>query len=261
MDLRFERNLWRETAFRFWEAKPIIAVIVALFIGLSILESVRGGSTGNSGSMIAWAVLAMVVHNAILNGSKASWSQGKFFWPFLWRSIALSLPGIAAVILFLISYRISDDRETMALSALPIYGAVTALVFSLWGTWLPSVVATGGNRSLAAATRRGRQTFLYVLLRMIVGCGVVAAAAFIFLIAASVLAEKAGLRLALSEELDLVQLLIEAFGYLAFAFNFVMLPVILSRAYLLAEARSQTGPAPAALGATATDTAKGGATS
>jgi len=62
-------------------------------------------------------------------------------------------------------------QSYLGLFSIVAFGAVFGvLVFSLWGTWLPAIVADG-DRTFAVAYRRGVKTRNYSAPRLVVGPG------------------------------------------------------------------------------------------
>ena len=230
----FHNGIWSETAHLYRQKLLLILTIASGFLGLEIFEQISGKSFGSDVSTIAWAVLAISVHGTILNGSEQVFPKGRsVFGSFLWRTFVLAIPGFAIAILALMMMDVSSELAVLAM--LPIYGLVTALVLSLVGTWLPSVVADGGDRSLVAALRRGQRTYWYTLVRLLAGCGTILTSAFVGFILLTTAASNWGWGERTVGTVSPFALVTAAALYLVFAFAFVMLPVILSRAYLVAE--------------------------
>ena len=230
----FQHGIWSETAHLYRQKLLLILTIVSGFLALEIFEQIGGHSFGSNVSTIAWAVLAISVHGTILNGSEQVFPKSRgVFVPFLWRTFALAIPGFSIAIIALMM--MNSASELAVLAMLPIYGLVTALFLSLVGTWLPAVVADGGDRSLVAALRRGQHTFWYTLVRLLAGCGTILTSAFVGVVWLTTAAENWGWGARTVGTVSPFVLVTAAASYLVIAFAFVMLPVILSRAYLLAE--------------------------
>jgi hypothetical protein len=228
-----ERGIWAESALLYRKKLPLILTIVAGFVVLELIEEVSGKSIGSASGTVLWAVLAISVHASILNGSSSTFpsTQG-IFGAFFWRYVVLAIPGFIAAMATVIMF---DATGIAMIAAVLAYGLVTSIVLSIAGTWLPAVVAEGGDRSLGRAISRARETFRYVLLRLIVGCGVSLAAALCVTLLISTFVVFLGLDQSSAQGISPVTLIATAISMFAFAFTFVMLPVILSRAYLLSE--------------------------
>lgn len=230
--------------YRYWEAKWLVVLVVAILVMFDVIEAVSGKSRGSFVSTIAWAYLAIVVHNAILNKTSFSGMRRGILWPFLWRSLVLSLPGILLAVLAVIYSGIPRESAITRLLLIAIvYSVAESFVFAAMGTWLPAAVAERGNRAITAALRRGRLTFFYVLMRLYAGCGLFMLSAVTILIAIQILVNRLNIHFGLEQHVGSSEFALGAIGYLCVAFNFVMLPVILSRAYLIAEADSPSPPA------------------
>jgi hypothetical protein len=74
-------------------------------------------------------------------------------------------------------------RDLAIFPTIIVYGVLETLLLAKWGAWLPSVIAEG-DRSFAAAGRRGSKTFVFVFLRLISCAGLGYVASFLFLFVA-----------------------------------------------------------------------------
>jgi hypothetical protein len=110
------------------------------------------------------------------------------------------------------------------------------LILSKWGTWLPAVVADG-DRSFAAAGKRGSITFGYVCLRLFACNGLLLAVAFLGLAFGIELIGSDGSIWSAETGFSLATFLLVCVFYFVFAIQTVLPATILSRAYLIAEAK------------------------
>jgi hypothetical protein len=230
----FHNGIWVETAHLYLQKLPLIVLMVVGFTALGAYDQIGGHSSGSSVSTVVWAFLAISVHASILNGSQSVFPQSRgVFGPFLWRSIVLAIPGVVVSLATLITLDITSNLTILII--LPVYGLITTLVLSVAGTWLPAVVAEGGDRRLSVALTRGKRVFGYTLARLIVGCGATFTIAFGLFLILMTSASEIGLSKMKVGDISPFELAASAILYLSLAFVFVMLPVVLSRAYLIAE--------------------------
>lgn len=199
--------------------------------------------------LLAWSILAMRVQGSIINGCPPSSDMLRSnLWPFMWRLLVLLVLPALILPLWLFFSWLPVDRKLGFYGLLTISIAITSVTalscFSL-GTWLPAVVAAKGDRSYQAAKLRGRLTFRYVALRLLL-CLVIIAVAAMFLRPLAFMGSATAMVLIFGESAGMYAVLV---GFLATgilsALGFVLLvvvaSVILSRAYLLAEAQRQIG--------------------
>jgi hypothetical protein len=150
---------------------------------------------------------------------------------FIWRSFLLGLMSFAPALLamfFCAAFGAGKGTAIIAMVLVMLFSA--CVVFAVWGTMLPALVL-GDDRSFGAALRRSSRSFLYALPRLPVPFVVLTVLQTALASSASQLlgAGSAGAALAL-----LALVISTAVG----AFQFVMVAVILSRSYLLAQPRS-----------------------
>jgi hypothetical protein len=236
--IQFERGIWAETVRLYREKLLLILIITATFTAIEVFDQLRGDTSGGEVGVILWAFLAISVHASILNGSKSILpASGRVFTSFLWRSFVLSAPGIVGAVSVAVFLDIPKDLTIFVV--MPAYGIISALVLSIAGTWLPAVVASGGDRSLQAAIGRGKLVFGYTLTRLCLGCGTSLTAAFGAVLGFSSICQSMGWDDNRVGAISPYYMVLIALFALIGGFAFVMLPVVLSRAYLLVEEKAR----------------------
>lgn len=124
-----------------------------------------------------------------------------------------------------------------------VFGLAALVVFALLGTWLPAVIANG-DRRIGAAIDRAERTFFYSAARLLLGPGllqVVFAGAGLILFAVLLPGILTG-EVFGAAGFSIIDLLSLPIIYAVHAFTTTLLAVILSRAYLSAEAKAATHP-------------------
>jgi hypothetical protein len=207
-------------------------------LALSLAQDIwHLGSGGNTGVTFVWLLLAIAIHATILKGQSGFNAIGKndALLPFMWRALVLGMVGLAGS-LFVLPLVGDAGVDYFIMAMLPAYGAIEAVLLSKWGTWFPAVVAEG-DRTFSTAGRRGSQVFGYTFVRLIFCNGAILAASFIVLIIGVSQIAGDGSIWSQSSGLSFGILVLYLAFYFAFAFQTVMLATVLSRAYLIAEAK------------------------
>ena len=238
MELKFQRGLWRETLRNCRINLSFILVIVGVLLPLSIAEEIWDLGNGSAiGTTIAWILLAIAAHATILKGQGGyqAAADKQVFISFSLRTIAFALVGLIGS-LFTLPFVGDGGMDRILLLTVPAYGLAEALILSKWGTWLPAVMADG-NRSFAAAGKRGNITFGYVCLRLVTCNGLLLTVAFLGFALGIALIGSDGSVWSATNGFSLAAFLLACVFYFAFAIQTVLLATILSRAYLIAEAK------------------------
>jgi hypothetical protein len=238
MELKFERGLWRETLRNCRINLTFILVIVGVLLPLSIAEEIWDLGNGSAiGTTIAWILLAIAAHATILKGKGGyqAAADKQVFISFSLRTIGFALVGLVGS-LFTLPFVGDGGLDRILLLMVPVYGLVEALILSKWGTWLPAVLADG-DRSFAASGKRGNITFGYVCLRLVTCNGLLLAVAFLGFGLGIALIGSDGSVWSAANGLSLSTFLLLCVFYFVFAIQTVLLATILSRAYLIAEAK------------------------
>lgn len=162
---------------------PLILIAIFGEIAIQTLKE-RGmfGSGGGIASFFIWSILACYAHMAILLPEKRDGrANNKILLGFIWRNLGLTalffIPAVAIIIYGYETFETvltgSDDLAFLS-ALLSISLPVTLiflLVYSLLGTLLPAFVA-GRRTGLKQAFRRGRRFFFPLMIRMIIGPGI-----------------------------------------------------------------------------------------
>jgi hypothetical protein len=237
----FEHGIWRATFLNFFQNKAVVAVVVALLLGMAILKQFTG-SSGSGASSFAWAILAIAAHSTILTQKSgfAGLNNNKIWLPFVLRGLFFSLMPIIGVIVGLVMFGDTGSKVAGLVFTAIVFGFFEALLLAKWGTWLPATVADG-DKSFGAAGRRGNKTFGYVFGRLL-GCSILLWAVagvlafgltFMFVVIEPAFPQQTG-----SLVNDVIEWTIVTGVLVVASIQTVLLATVLSRAYLIAESRT-----------------------
>jgi len=229
----FSRNIWEEALCVARANLAVIAFVVLAFIALFILdERFKASSSSMSiASTFLWTGLALMSHSTVLNGKSGLSADYKVYRAFLWRTVALGALVIVPTVLAALFFA-SYGMLWLYIGGLSIGAIASLLIGSKWGTWLPAVVA-GGDTGFVEAGKRGKRTFGYVFGRLSVGPGLLMIASFVAY--ALVLSSLDSQEIWPTTGLNIQGLLSTIIFLIVQAYIVVMIAVILSRAYLIAE--------------------------
>lgn len=239
MRLNFRHGVWKAAAYNFRLNFALIATIIASIVVLNIvLEFWRPGTNRSIGLSIGGTLIAIAVHATILKGKSgfaAIASSDDAFLPFLFRAAAFT---IVVLVISLKALSAIKDTDPFYILVIVVLGCalLEAVLLSMWGTCLPAVII-GGDGSFAAAGARCSKVFTYTLLRLIFCNGTLLAIAYIFWYMARAILESDGLVWSEENGFSIAVFLAQIIFFTIFAFQTVMLATVLSRAYLIAEAK------------------------
>lgn len=239
--MQFDKGIW-ESAWDVFQVnlKTVgLAIAMAIVLDLVIEYLEETGSYRTIADLIIWGMVAISMHGTVLlDKANLATTDSKLLMPFVWRSFILMLLTLVPFLIVLFWIHDSGNIYWSVFKALPALGLAGLVVFALLGTWLPAVVANG-DRRIGTALARGERTFLYAAPRLLLGPGLLQAA---MLAAIMVL----GMRGLLAGEIfgaagfslpDLISLPVI---YAVRAFTVTLLAVILSRAYLIGERKTDS---------------------
>jgi hypothetical protein len=176
--IRRDENIW-STAWKVCAVNWRTSVLV-VFMAMSLVvvkewlekNDIGGGVV----DAIIWSILAIASFRTLLLGSSGLGSErtSKYMTAFWIKAYALgvlcTIPAIGIFLLLVTKFNV-PAQSYLGIFSIVAFGAIFGvLVFSLWGTWLPAVIADG-NRTIATAHRRGLKTFKYSLPRLVIGPG------------------------------------------------------------------------------------------
>jgi hypothetical protein len=237
--LNFHHGVWKATAYNFRLNFALIATIIASIVVLNIaLEFWRPGTNRSVGSSIGGTFIAIAVHATILKGKSgfaAIASSNDALLPFLFRAAAFAIVVLVISLKALSAIRDTDPNYILVIVVLGC-AFMEAVLLSTWGTCLPAVII-GADGSFAAAGARGSKVFTYTLLRLIFCNGTLMAVAYIFWYMARVILESDGLMWSEENGFSVAVFAAQIVFFTIFAFQTVMLATVLSRAFLIAEAK------------------------
>ncbi|WP_425090540.1 hypothetical protein [Tropicimonas sp. S265A] len=227
-------------AFAWPILKANAVILIAAAIALAVLEMMLPGEMPLGGVLAGYGLVAYLAHRTAVLGPPPSGQAREVFelsskWPFLWRYFA-TVPFVAAVmlaVLFMASPLLALENETARIFVLGVSVSVGLLLFALvlaqFGTVFPAA-ATGGDKRLASASRRGRLTFWRTMARFLIGPALCTTLGLAILsVAVDALPTYRG-------TFDLFVFLLSMAGWLLGLINTVLAAVVLSLAYLEAEA-------------------------
>ena len=176
---------WRVCAVNWRTSLLVVFMVMSLIVIKEWLE--KNDIGGGVVDAIIWSTLAIASFRTLLLGSTGLGSQrtSKYTTAFWIRSYALGvfymIPAAGIWLLLVFKFRV-EAESYLAIFSINTFGAIFGvLVFSLLGTWLPAIVADG-DRTIAAAYRRGVKTRNYSMPRLAVGPGFLTIAVGIFVL-------------------------------------------------------------------------------
>ncbi len=165
---------WKVCAVNWRTSLLVISMVMSLIVVEEWLEKDNIG--GGVVDAIIWSTLAIASFRTLLLGSPGLGSErtSKYTTAFWFKSYALGLlymiPATGIFLLLVIKFNVPAQSYLGIFSIIAFSAVFGVLVFSLWGTWLPAIIADG-DRTIAAANRRGLKTFKYALPRLVTGPG------------------------------------------------------------------------------------------
>jgi hypothetical protein len=234
--MKFSRGLFGEALHALSVNRPIAFTFLAAQLVLSFLEG-KLGHTSSAGQLILFSILAICIHQAVIKENFGTPDLGQFsvVWSYGWRLIfMLIVSGLASYALTSLLPIPPEHINSFLVFFAIIMMTLYTLILSMWGTSLPAV-AVAGNVTLSSATARGRATFVYSALRFAFCCGPILVAAFVlvfFLAGKLVEAFPSG-----TSGFKAGELVLTLIGSIIGLFNTALASTILSRAYLIGEAR------------------------
>jgi hypothetical protein len=230
------RSIWQESIHQYWRNRLLVLTIIALMILVYVFDEIRGGRTGGYVSTIVMIPLAISIYGTVIDGRNNPQAWSASFVPLLWRSFVLDFPAfVLALTAVLLTYEYFPSLGDLSiLFSGAAYVLAATIILSLWGTWLPAVVAEQGNRSLSEATRRGKTTFKFTLGRML-ACRSLELLSLVLAFVAIIASQHLGFNVETSRWNYSGGLAICATTTIIIVFMNTMQNVILARAYLIAE--------------------------
>jgi len=240
--MQFNRGIWAESIRVLSENLTVAIPIAVLGFLASICEQIPWVQWPASiFTILAWPALAYVCHATVLFG-RTGWgaiSEVKSYNSFWLRMLGLTILAVLALLPLLFFVPRRPVPITTAQRAL-FSGGLALVAFAIvvvWGTQFPAIVAKG-DKSARAAFRRAKLVGGYLALRIILGAGIV----YVGLSATSASLLHLGILRGFAFDGVLhfsgTDFFFRAISTLLFVLSAALLAVTLSRAYLLAEAKS-----------------------
>jgi hypothetical protein len=243
-DHEFADGIWAKSFEVFKRNIGPGAAYVGGMLLLAILSEFMETTGGQwAGQIFIAAMLAIVAHLTVLKGvagfagmSKAE-NSGYLLTRFAWRGLILGLIACVPMAAAMFIVLGGGYGEVIAIAAaLVILLFAASLVFAAWGTMLPACVM-GEGFGFSQATSRGKLTFGYAFPRLLVAFGLLSFIGLAFAIGTAKLSGGDGNILPKSGGFDVLIFTGILADNIVGAFQIVMTAVILSRAYVMAEAR------------------------
>jgi hypothetical protein len=235
----FSRGLFQDALHAISVNRPIALTFIAIQLLIQMFDEKLGHSSSGV-QLILFSILAICIHQAVIKPERGalSFTDMGMMWSYGWRLLVMMVlsGGVAYVLSSLFSNPEGNWNLFLGFFAIFVLG-LYSLVLSMWGTALPAV-AVLGDAGLASATARGKRTFGYSALRLFFCCGPVFFIGFgvvLFLVrkfgieGAEILGGPMGI--------NAVPLTVGLIGSLFALFNTALASTILSRAYLIGEAK------------------------
>jgi hypothetical protein len=245
--MTFSRGLFQEAHNALSTNWPIALMFLAAQSLLDIFDEIRGGGGsaaqiifyGPATQLVLCGILAVCIHQAVIKPGfvKPHLRHNSMMWGYVYRLAVMALVCAAAAFLltFALVHRESSDAFIVLSATLAVI--FYAWVLSMWGTVLPAV-AVEGNVGFARGTARGKVTFRYSFLRLLFCCGP------LLIIGLTLLSlfhwyfgETDESRIGEVTGVDYPALVSGLIASLFALFNTALASTILSRAYLIGEAK------------------------
>lgn len=226
----FRRNL---VPCVFYSGTMIILALAAEWLGTD------GGRV--FGQFAIAAFLAIVAHMTVLRGisgfaAMPKENGGRFLMRFAWRTAILGAIAFTPMIVAIFALLGSGFDKIVAIVASGLVLLVAAtLAFAIWGTMLPALVM-GAGYSMAEAMARAKSTVGFAFPRLLISFGVIFLLMFAMGFGALQFSGGDGNLLPKTGGIDAILVVGLLVANMVGAFQIVMTSVILSRAYLMAEA-------------------------
>lgn len=237
-----ELGLWTKT----FQVASRNRVLCSVYVGAMMLIAISADFTSSgSGSSIAQAfaaaLLAIPAHLTVLTGNYVPSMWGKNYdnkaqMRFVLRGFGLGALafGMAMLLTFAtLSFGVSQDYIVIVF--LPIVLLFSALIFGRWGTMLPATVVNA-DYSLKAAGERGSKTWSYTFSRLLLSFGLLTILQLAVGLSITGISNAEAKFFPATGEINVPLLLGSLATNVIGAIQVVMTAVILSRAYLRAEA-------------------------
>ncbi|WP_432286796.1 hypothetical protein SLT36_08335 [Aminobacter sp. BA135] len=237
------RNIW-STSFRIMK-KDVIYVLIycaTLVVFLMVQEKMETTSGGTIALTFASAILAIPAHFSVLSHLSTAdamrelhGKNPKYMNSFLFRTIVLGVISCAPILALTILLTGGGWGRT-SLIAIAVLSLLlsAALVFAKWGTMLPAIIMQG-DKTFAAAGRRGRTSFFYAFPRLLLSFGLMSIVQFAAVSASLTWLGAGEYFFPATGGFDFALLLGVTIGAAINAYQIIMSAVILSRSYLQAE--------------------------
>lgn len=237
--MTFSSRLLDETFRALSLNRPMVLIFLAANVALQILDE-QLGRGGTAGQLILFSMMAICIHQAVIKTDfkVAVFTPNSMLWSYGWRLLGMwALAGVPAFVLTSL-FPIPAARENLFVGLFVImFSILYALALSMWGTALPAV-AVGGDAGLASATARGKMTIGYSAARFFLCLGPLLIMGFALLILLSGKLNPDNLKiLGGSIRINFAPLTVTLLASLFGLFNTALASTILSRAYLIGEAK------------------------
>lgn len=225
------RGMWAEAAFRCSQKLPLILLIVPMVTTLDLINAANEEHSGILTSLV-WSVLAASVHNSILNGSNSLFPKLLSVLGVAGGWLLLTIPGGIAM---LITAAYLGSRDIDALIPSIAMGILTLPVVSYFGTVIPASVKGREEQAFDKVAARGKAVFGYTFTRLTVWICAALAAGYVIEAAAGYLGLPTSEETTAATLLSPLSIVTTALSNCVYAYFVVLLAVILSRSYVIAD--------------------------
>lgn len=225
------QGIWAEAAFRFSQKLPLILLIVPLTTMLDLINAANEEHSGILTSFV-WSVLAASVHNSILNGSSNLFPKFLSVLGVAGGWLLLTIPGGIAMV---VTAEYLDSPDVHALIPSIALGVVTLPVASYFGTVIPASVKGREEQAFDKVAAKGKLVFGYTFTRLTLWICAALAAEYVIEAAAGYLGLPISEEATVATLLSPLSIVTTAVSNSVGAYFVVLLAVILSRSYVIAD--------------------------
>ena len=247
--MRDESNIW-SVSFQIANKNYASLIIYCIYIVfLALLDEYFQSNYGKLiASIFASAILAIPAYLSVLFPMKPSNTifellseNTTYIRTFVLRTILLFLISLTPVfILFLFLLFMNWPTNAIILATVLSSLLLISLVFAKWGTMLPAIV-TQDDSTFSRAGKRGKISFSYAFPRLLLACAFIGILQFIVILLSIILLDAGEHFFPKTGGIDFSLVFATLAGTILSGYQIIMISVILSRAYFLAEKAESQG--------------------
>ncbi len=242
--MHFEKGIWSAALDICKRNSGAVAAYVGLMMVIGLAQDFISSSGGLAvAQAFAAALLAIPAHLSVLKNIDSGTGMkmvgdNKVFGQFVWRGFGLGFLALIVPFVVLFGLLIADSQNVvLAFGAFGLLAALlAAAIFAKWGTMLPAIVV-GNDKRFATAGQRGSHSFGYAFPRLLLSFGGVSLLMILLAVLVGQMSNGDG-RFFPDGGVDAGAILSALAGNVVGAYQVALTAVILSRAYLMAEAKT-----------------------